>query len=655
VYRRTAFFLLSLAALLAAARPDAHRWLVAVLFAAFIATAAIWIAGQYTESLDGRQPVFPGWLWLVLLVAGAGLIVLYVRTGWGGTALGGVFLLYLLFGSVVAGLRQREIGPWWLGFALIAGATLMAVAGAALLWLLPGRVPAVAGVLLGAGVLVVLPVGIALAAERTIRGLSARLGGAVLFGVAGLLLLGATGWLAVRLTHSYLVLWVLGVIAVLVVAVASATQADVVLIVALIALMGVTPRPAGQPDLLRPAGGQRVLVALGDSYMSGEGAEVYYDGTDEADRSRGDQCRRAPTAWAVAVSRSPWFDGLDFLACSGARTWNVLPTPPAAPDADVTFSRKGVPGQAADRGDTRTQLDEYLAGSKAFTPAMAVLSVGGNDAGFSTIGQMCLAPGYCNDESQLWTESLQQVERNLRATYVAMDDAFPGVPVAVVPYPDPIQLTGSCNQLALSRLEKEFLHDFVGRLNGVIIRTAAEFGFLVVEDMQNALATEHLQLCDPANDGRPGINFVELRSVRGAAEERYNPANWSHGSLHPNERGHAAMSRTFQSWLARQPMPLPARQAVTPEAVASRQAALDAQAGKSATQALAEGRAGSPICDLGDAERPGTCRPQGQQWALQQIGRMLLAGWGLPAAGATALGAWLLAVAFFGWRRRAAG
>ncbi|MEV6494805.1 GDSL-type esterase/lipase family protein, partial [Actinoplanes sp. NPDC051633] len=574
MYRRTAFFLLALAALLAVARPDAHRWLVGLLFVAFIATAAIWIAGQYTESLDGRQPTVPVWLWIVLLVAAAGLIVLYVRTGWGGTALGGLFLIYLLFGSAVAGLRQREPGPWWLGFALIAAATLMAVAGAALLWLLPGRIPLVAVALLAAGVFVVLPVGIALASERTIRGLSARLGGAVFFGIAGLLLLGVTGWLSVRVSHSLLILWVLGVVAVLVVAVASATQADVALVVALIALMGVTPVPAGQPDLLRPAGGQRVLVALGDSFMSGEGAEVYYDGTDEADPARGDQCRRAPTAWAVAASRSPWFDGLEFLACSGARTWNVLPTPPAAPDADVTLTRKGVPGQAADRGDARTQLDEYLAGDKGFTPAMAVLSVGGNDAGFSTIGQMCLAPGHCNDRSQLWTTSMAQVERNLRATYVAMDDAFPGVPVAVVPYPDPIQLSGSCNQLALSRREKEFLQEFVDQLNGVITRTAAEFGFYVVGDMQRALAAEHLQLCDPANDGRPGLNFVELRSVRGSAEERYNPKNWSHGSLHPNERGHAAMSRTFQSWLARQPVPMPARQQVTAAAAASRQAAL---------------------------------------------------------------------------------
>jgi hypothetical protein len=229
------------------------------------------------------------------------------------------------------------------------------------------------------------------------------------------------------------------------------------------------------------------------------------------------------------------------------------------------------------------------------------------------------------------------------------------VPVAVVPYPDPIQLTGSCNQLALSRREKEFLHEFVNRLNGVIVRTAAEFGFHVVDDMQRALAAEHLQLCDPENDGRPGLNFVELRSVRGEVEQRYHPKNWSHSSLHPNERGHAAMSRTFQSWLARQAAPLPARLPITPESARRRQAALDAQAGKSAAQALSEARRGSPICDLGDELRPGTCRPQGTQWAFQQVGRMLLAGWGLAAAAATALGAWLIAVAFFAWRRRVAG
>jgi hypothetical protein len=45
-----------------------------------------------------------------------------------------------------------------------------------------------------------------------------------------------------------------------------------------------------------------------------------------------------------------------------------------------------------------------------------------------------------------------------------------------------------------------------------------ESGFYYVNTTETALSDVHLQLCDPVNDGRPGLNFVGLRSVRGTAE-----------------------------------------------------------------------------------------------------------------------------------------
>jgi hypothetical protein len=73
--------------------------------------------------------------------------------------------------------------------------------------------------------------------------------------------------------------------------------------------------------------------------------------------------------------------------------------------------------------------------------------------------------------------------------------------------------------------------------------------------MQDALAVEHLQLCDPANNGHPGVNFISLESVNGLAEQRFNPVNWLHDSLHPNERGHQAMLDTFEAWMKDHPNP----------------------------------------------------------------------------------------------------
>ena len=74
----------------------------------------------------------------------------------------------------------------------------------------------------------------------------------------------------------------------------TSTRADIVLIIAGLAVMGFTPGDAGpQPEV---GAKKHVLVAIGDSYMSGEGADTYFEGTDIGGEN---QCRRAPTAWVT--------------------------------------------------------------------------------------------------------------------------------------------------------------------------------------------------------------------------------------------------------------------------------------------------------------------------------------------------------------------
>ena len=132
----------------------------------------------------------------------------------------------------------------------------------------------------------------------------------------------------------------------LVFAIVSGTLADVFAVLGIIALMGVTPQQEPIPEALQPGEGQRVLVALGDSYMSGEGADTYFEGTDVGG---GNQCRRAPTAWAVQAAQR-YFDGLVFLACSGARTYNVRHDKLGVAETPEPRPQGGEPG---------TQLDQY--------------------------------------------------------------------------------------------------------------------------------------------------------------------------------------------------------------------------------------------------------------------------------------------------------
>lgn len=302
-----------------------------------------------------------------------------------------------------------------------------------------------------------------------------------------------------------------------------------------------------------------------------------------------------------------------------------------------------------------SQLARWRAARDRFAlrPRLVVLSLGGNDAGFSTIGLMCLAPGSCADRPEPWVPSLAQVRAQLRRTYAAVDATFPGVPVVVVGYPDPIDTdpdAAACRQVTISAPERRFVHDFLtgpSGLDALVSRTAAEYGFHYVAGMQTALRAQDLQLCDPDNDDRPGLNFVGLRSVRGAAEQRFNPANWWHSSLHPNERGHAAMNRAFRAWYAQEAAagPLPARATVLPAAGTSVYPAVDRPGVPAAQERQA------PVCDLYATDRRG-CRVQGTAWALQQTEDAL---WptgvgGLVLGGA---GAWCLAVGLFGWRRRA--
>jgi hypothetical protein len=660
--RRAVVFLLALAALLAAARGGVDLRLVTGLFVAYIIAAAIWVRGQYEYSLRRDPWLPPRWLFVLGCAVAVGLLIVYLA--WPGWEYRGVILLtllvlfYVLCGYFVvwrrcrAAARFRELpesqqsrvgavmrasigGIVTLGIGLV-----LIVVGLALLgsWI-PG-----AAALVAVGLLLFFLPAVSVVSEATIVWLSGRtgvtrlawmLGGALAFSVVTL------G--ALLAAESPLVLIPLVAIGLLVIALASSTQADIAAVLAVLAFMGITPVQWGTPAALDPAGRERVLVALGDSYMSGEGAGSYFEGTDEGG---GNACRRAPTSWAAMAGQQSPFDGLFFAACSGAVTSNVR----ADDDAE--------PKPVAQPGEGGTQLEQYMELQGDFTPALVVLSLGGNDAGFSTIGQMCLAPGNCADQEDLWLTGLDEVGRSLEETFAEIRETFQDVPVVVIPYPDPIDDGGGCGQIALTHREQTFIRDFLGRLNATVEAAASQQHFHYLSDMEGALAASDLQLCDPLNDGRPGVNFVGLRSVNGDPDQRFNPANWLHNSLHPNERGHAAMLRVFQNWLAENDsldgsINLPAE---APPADGDPAAEPPANGDSDSEPAPlngdgSESDAATVACSVYDATEEG-CRPRGTAWALGETSRAgLVAG----AAGLLALsGVWAASVAFFAWRRRVA-
>jgi hypothetical protein len=654
--RRTLIFLAALAALLAVARGGAPRAVILGLFVLYVVAATVWIRGQYAESLSTGSPwVLPGW-WFAALVAG-GVALAVVRQ-----FLPAVVVGYFLIGSLLVRWRERvaDRAGWGFGLAVVAavlgvmGFGAMGRGGAFVLaWYDVPRNDVPAGTwgelldalplaMVGIALLALLPPAVFLLSEEAIDRLwkpgaslfprwrlIAAAGGFVFIavavgaGVATRSLLASAGVLALGL---------------LAVAMASSTLADIAVVLAVLAFMGVTPHQATEPDALSPGRGDDVLVALGDSYMSGEGASVFYSGTDDGGQNG---CRRSPTSWAAMAGQQHPYDGLVFLACSGARTRNVLTHPD--PKHDPAAEPKDEKEPRRQQGEADTQLRMYTDRLAAddFTPGLVVLSIGGNDAGFSTIGLMCLAPGNCGEKDDLWLDGLDQVEASLDATYAEVHEKFTNTPVVVIPYPDPIyededDPDAACSQVALTDPERRFINTFIASLNERVTRAAGRYGFHVLTDMEDALATSGLQLCHPRNDGRPGLNFIGLRSVNGIPEQRFNPANWSHNSLHPNERGHAAMLRTFQNWRAAKG-DLPDRTERTTDGES-------APADGAAENAVAP----RPPCDLLDVT-PAGCRQQGQAWALRQTGEWALRD-GLLVLLATA-GAWTASVALFARRR----
>jgi GDSL-like Lipase/Acylhydrolase family len=607
--RRMLTFGVALLALLGFARSGQAAVTVWVVFAIFVAVSAVWVRGQYADSLDGRQWVIPYRVGAVLVAVAIALIVLSFtwdteRVDRGLPRIGGVVLIYLVAGSAVTQVRQtcsigilgRKISIRHWGIWLTLAGLVVAAVGATLL---VGMHSIVGAVLLAAGAAGLIPLGMGIGSEPVIRWLCGKEKAAPWLwglGAGGAVLYAATAWIAVVVSRSSWLIPVLIVLALFMIAMVSTTHADIVAVTAGVALMGVMPAELPAKDLPSPgANASNVLVAIGDSYMSGEGASVFYEEPAEERR----RCNRAPSAWAVLIAKNePTFDGLKFLACAGAK------------QADVV----------------EEQLDKEYAEDPEYghyRPGMVVLSLGGNDVGFSTIAQTCLAPRDCTAIEKLWHGMIQRLPEELREAYRAVDERFPGVPVVVVPYPQPITAHGPCDQVAFSETEREFIRRFTSELNQKISDTAAEFGFHYLREMEDALVKDHLQLCDPGNGGRPGINFIGLRSVHGLAEERFNPTNWTHTSLHPNERGHLAMRRVFRDWLAAHPK-TPSRRALEQPTVTTEQAPCDLEA----------------------------CKRQARRWAVEQVGHRFVDGGLLLWLAAAAGGAWLVAVAFFAYRRR---
>lgn len=193
-------------------------------------------------------------------------------------------------------------------------------------------------------------------------------------------------------------------------------------------------------------------VALGDSYSSGVGTRAYIND--------GSGCMRSVYAYPELITNSV-HASLSFQACSGAATSDVL----------------------------GKQL-----GTLSASTAYVTITVGGNDAGFSSVIERCAEPWPVTCTSQV--AAAQSFIRNtlpgrLDTVYNAIRSRAPHARVVVVGYPRLFE-GKTCNLLArISLSEEASLNTTADILATTTQSRAAAHGFTFV-DSRNAFSSHEI-------------------------------------------------------------------------------------------------------------------------------------------------------------------
>jgi lysophospholipase L1-like esterase len=213
-------------------------------------------------------------------------------------------------------------------------------------------------------------------------------------------------------------------------------------------------------------------VALGDSYSSGLGAGSY--GSSGA-------CKRSSNAYPQLWANSHAPSAFAFVACSGAKTQDVLTGQVGAVTADTS---------------------------------LVTISVGGNDAGFAGVMTDCniSSDAVCVQRNQqAQTYARNELPAKLDGVYAQIRSRAPSARVLVVGYPHIYKLNGSC-WLGLSDTKRAAINQSSDVLAQVISGRAAAAGFTFV-DGRSAFAGH--EIC------ASGARWIN--SVVWPVEESYHP------------------------------------------------------------------------------------------------------------------------------------
>ncbi|MEU6094584.1 SGNH/GDSL hydrolase family protein [Streptomyces sp. NPDC047079] len=196
----------------------------------------------------------------------------------------------------------------------------------------------------------------------------------------------------------------------------------------------ITGAVTAQASQLAAAGG---YVALGDSYSSGVGAGSYISSSGSCNRST----KAYPYLWQAAHAPASF----SFLACSGAKTTDVL----------------------------NNQL-----GTLNSATSLVSISIGGNDAGFSDVMTTCVLQSDSACLSRIATAEAyvdSTLPGQLDTVYSTIRAKAPSAHVVVLGYPRFYKLGTTC--LGLSETKRSAINGAADHIDAAIAKRAADHGF----------------------------------------------------------------------------------------------------------------------------------------------------------------------------------
>ncbi|MFE0019371.1 hypothetical protein [Amycolatopsis sp. NPDC059021] len=300
------------------------------------------------------------------------------------------------------------------------------------------------------------------------------------------------------------------------------------------------------------------IVSLGDSFASGEGSggllgeRFFTESDNNGGNAHRNACHRSKEAWArQGTLQNNWSIGkhaddynsdvdFHFVACSGARAHNLLPSPRPG-EADPPRDGRGRVGGPGPYREV-SQLDKGFLDENT---TLVTLSIGGNDAEFTEVILQCLKPGALCQDSALGMDNgvalkdaeprriRDEVGPSVRAVFAEIRKAAPNAQILVMGYPRLFADDGGCLVPSLNDAETDWLNDMATLMEGVIKSAVADaYGKGIPVTYMTPAGFENHELC---GSGEKAFNAVVTDKTAGDDPKLTTPV--SAQSFHPNRKG----------------------------------------------------------------------------------------------------------------------